>query len=644
MRLSLLVAFCFTIWCGLIYAQKLPADSLLKLVAKSKIDTSAVQLYLSIGKTYENNAPKKARTYYLKAAVLSEKLKYNAGMMKYYFYYSNTFMVEGKLDSLLYYNQKALAFAKKVNDPVSIGLALFNVGIAYREMSDFEKAIAYCLEGRAILEKKGERKVQMQIDDALTVLYSNRLEYAKAIVFGERAVAQAIKYNAREVLPSYWLNLSVAYFGAGESQKAENLIKKVLSLAIENKDIRIQAVATQNLAGINLKNRKYAQVKIYALRSLELYKEIGSLDGEASVLKDLAISYLQTKELVKAKTYAEKSLAICRNNNLKREEALVLNVLSNISYAMNDMTSAIKYDTESFATIETMVTEVISQNSANLEKKYETEKKNVKIRLQEATIRQKNTLNYILIGSAVALLIIILLGYKNYAHKQKLQQAKIAELETEKQLAATEAVLKGEEQERTRLAKDLHDGLGGMLSGLKHSFGYMQGNLVMTPENAMAFNRSMDMLDSSIKEMRRVAHNMMPEALVKFGLDTALRDFCADINLTGALQVDYQSIGMETTVLDNTTAITIFRIVQELLNNTMKHASANTAIVQLAKIAQNVSITVEDNGIGFNSELLNQVEGIGWNNIKNRVEFLKGKWDIQSASNSGTSVHIEFKI
>src|SRR6185312_7790505 len=162
---------------------------------------------------------------------------------------------------------------------------------------------------------------------------------------------------------------------------------------------------------------------------------------------------------------------------------------------------------------------------------------------------------YCLIGSTLALLVISLLSYRNYKHRQTLQQAKIDELETEKKLTATEAVLKGEEQERTRLAKDLHDGLGGMLSGIKYSFQTMKGNLIMTPENVQAFERSMDMLDSSIKEMRRVAHNMMPEALVKFGLDTALKDFCNDINQSGALQVNYQSIGMENAKIEQTTAI-----------------------------------------------------------------------------------------
>jgi len=164
----------------------------------------------------------------------------------------------------------------------------------------------------------------------------------------------------------------------------------------------------------------------------------------------------------------------------------------------------------------------------------------------------------------------------------------------------------------------------------------------MTPDNAQAFERSMDMLDSSIKEMRRVAHNMMPEALVKFGLDTALKDFCNDINQSGALKVDYQSLGMEQEVIDQTTSITIYRIVQELIHNTMKHAAATTAIVQLSKTDGQLSITVEDDGKGFDPVILQAVKGIGWTNIKSRVDFLKGILDVQSDAGKGTSVHIEF--
>jgi two-component system, NarL family, sensor kinase len=172
----------------------------------------------------------------------------------------------------------------------------------------------------------------------------------------------------------------------------------------------------------------------------------------------------------------------------------------------------------------------------------------------------------------------------------------------------------------------------------------MKENLIMTPDNQLTFARSMDMLDSSIQEMRRVAHNMMPEALVKFGLDTALKDFCNDIQKSGALQVQYQSIGLTGEPLVQTTAITVYRIVQELISNTLKHAAAQSAIVQITKSDAKVSITVEDDGKGFDTNQLKMAKGIGWTNIQHRVDFLKGKLDINSKPGEGTSIHIEFTV
>ena len=133
----------------------------------------------------------------------------------------------------------------------------------------------------------------------------------------------------------------------------------------------------------------------------------------------------------------------------------------------------------------------------------------------------------------------------------------------------------------------------------------------------------------------------MPESLVKFGLDTALRDFCNDINQSGAIRATYQSMGLENAILEQTTSIAVYRIVQELINNTLKHASAKTAIVQVFKTNGEISITVEDDGKGFDPMILQMANGIGWNNIQNRVDFLKGKINVQSEKEKGTSVHIE---
>ena len=103
-------------------------------------------------------------------------------------------------------------------------------------------------------------------------------------------------------------------------------------------------------------------------------------------------------------------------------------------------------------------------------------------------------------------------------------------------------------------------------------------------------------------------------------------------------------MGIKDEQFDQTTAITIYRIVQELVNNTMKHAAAKSAIVQISKTNEVISITVEDDGKGFNTAILDGVKGIGWHNIQSRVSYLKGKIDVRSDTGQGTSVHIELNV
>ena len=157
------------------------------------------------------------------------------------------------------------------------------------------------------------------------------------------------------------------------------------------------------------------------------------------------------------------------------------------------------------------------------------------------------------------------------------------------------------------------------------------------------FERSLDMLDTSIKELRRVAHNMMPELLTKFGLDEALKEYCNSINATNLLSVKYQSIGMDTRI-EKSAEIIIYRIVQELLNNIMKHAAAKEATVQLVKEEGRLSIIVEDDGKGFDTALIKNSKGAGLTSIKSRVDYLKGQLDIHSEAGKGTLVNIEFNM
>jgi signal transduction histidine kinase len=300
---------------------------------------------------------------------------------------------------------------------------------------------------------------------------------------------------------------------------------------------------------------------------------------------------------------------------------------------------------------DSLTNEKINNNINIGEIRYETDKKELQIanlesqrKLQQLTIKQQNTFNWVLGGSALSILFIALLSWRNFRQKQLLQKQQILDLEKEKQLLATESMLKGQEEERSRLAKDLHDGLGGMLSGVKFSFSNLKETMHMEQQDMKSFERNIDLLDSSIKELRRVAHSMMPEVLIKYGLDAALRDYCTFINTSGIIKVIYQSHGLENIGTNQTVNVTIYRVIQELLNNIVKHASATTAIVEINKEGQKIVITVDDDGKGFDQAALQNGNGIGWANITNRLNYLKARVDIQTEAGKGTSVNIDFDV
>jgi two-component system, NarL family, sensor kinase len=619
-------------------------DSLVKLISTAMKDSAAVKLYLEIGSLYEDNDPVMALLYFRKAEQVSREIDYAPGNLKTMRGLANVYRIQGQFDSTLHYYRQAYLLSEKGSDSLNIGISLFNIGSTYRTMTKLDSALYYCLKGSKLIASYGDKSAQAKMNNGMQLLYYYLPNYEKAISYGETAVQQAREVKNNNLLLQSLSNLSMSYKDLQQLDRSISVLREALKLAEKEGDVYAESAILLNLGGVYLEKKDYAQLRKYALLSLDLHRDIGAKDGECSSLRALAISYLQQGNYPQAKEYALKAYAIADSNNYTLEKASCLKTLSNISYAMQDLKQGEIYFNESDDMVEALFKETYLQTAAEFEKKFESDKKDTRLKLQQAELQRKNFLNTMLIVAGFTLLLLLLLSYRNYSQKQIIQQQRINELETEKKLTATEAVLKGEEQERTRLAKDLHDGLGGMLSGIKYSFQTMKGNLIMTPDNQQAFERSMDMLDSSIKEMRRVAHNMMPEALVKFGLDTALKDFCNDINQNGIVKIDYQSIEMETAGIDQTTAINIYRIVQELINNILKHASAKTAFLQVTNTNGQLSVTVEDDGKGFDTSILTLEKGMGWNNIQSRIKFLNGKIDVQSDSRKGTSIHFELNI
>ncbi len=626
-------------------------DSLLQRLLLVKDDTERVQQFYNYGETFENDNFDSAAFYYKKAKALAEKIRFKPGIAGFASYYIVLLNNRGEFREALKVAKDALEIYQATNNKKEQAIAFLNVGSEWQYLSDFSLAADYYLLAKKIAEENGDRKLQRITNNNLASVFIELQEFEKGKQYAEKSLVIANELKNDYAVSSSMYNIASACVHLKDYSKALKLYGEIETLGTKMKDEIVLLDGWLGLADTYSASSKTSDAVKYYDKVLALSLEKNTPEYEMYACMGKADVMLKMNDFATADLMIRNGIAIAQKQESKSELKDLYLKASLLSEKKGKLAEAIEYRKKFELMNDSIIGEKSKITVANMEAKYEFEKKEGTIKeleaenkVHELTISRKNLLNYVLIGGAAVILAIFLLSYRNYKQQQTLQQQRINELETEKKLLATEAVLKGEEQERTRLAKDLHDGLGGMLSGIKYSFQSMKGNLIMTPENMQAFERSMDMLDSSIKEMRRVAHNLMPEALVKFGLDAALKDFCNDINQSGALAVSYQSIGVENAQIDQTGAITVFRIVQELINNVIKHSAATNAIVQVSKTNSNLAITVEDDGRGFDPTVLKAAKGIGWSNIESRIELMKGTSDVQSSPGKGTSVHIEMSI
>lgn len=637
-----------------ISAQLAPADSLEVMIRTMKEDTAKVNRLNELVSKLQFANPAKAAVTAKEAFILAEKMNYTLGKATALRLQGVLYADRIMLDSCKFFYDQAWALAKDSKDILmkrQLAHLTHNYGVIYHRKQQFDSATLQYTAAARLYEETGIGGMTYFPYNNLSTIYSFFKDNEKALLYARASYEAAKKLNDPNKIAGA-VNSIIAY--KLELKQYDSILlplRQNLSLLGGLQNNYQHAVANNLLAQYyGYAKLQYDSAVYYDKIALTYIRKANNPYDEISYLQNTGYYYKQAGKYDSAFYYLHLSLTKAREMEMDDVEKYSLANLVELEESRGNIAAAFRH-LKDYVTVNDSLQEKNNRAQVQeLEARYQTEKKEAEIsrlnaerHIQKLTIQRKNMWNYLLVAAALVLGTVILLVYKNARHKSALQQKQIDELEREKKLAATEAVLKGEEQERSRLAKDLHDGLGGMLSGIKYSLNTMKGNLIMTPENAQAFERSIDMLDSSIKEMRRVAHNMMPEALVKFGLDTALSDFCTDINQSGALRVSYQSLGLAAAQFDPTTAITVYRVVQELVNNAIKHASAASLIVQVSKADDLLTITVEDDGKGFDPLILQRAKGIGWSNIQSRVEYLKGKMDVQSAPGKGTSVHIEIK-
>jgi signal transduction histidine kinase len=374
----------------------------------------------------------------------------------------------------------------------------------------------------------------------------------------------------------------------------------------------------------------------YALQASQLYNELGLSDNN-NALHFLSQIHLKRGEWRKAEQTALEALAV--DDSEPYNTLIQYKVLAKVYAYLGNASKAVEYIDKLHELQSSWSNKNYQSAIREMEVKYETEKKEHEIERQQHVISSQNMQRRLLAALAGVLFLgfmVAFLLWRRTVQKRQHAETRIKHLEQEKQLIATQSVLDGETAERTRLARDLHDGLGGLLSALRLNLEDMMKGAILNADAAARFHKSIGILDQSMCEMRRVAHHLMPDALSRFGLKTALTDFC---NTIPSAEFVYYGDGRR---LDRKLEVVVYRIAHELINNSLKHSGASQIFVQIVQESARIALTVQDDGKGFDLEA--DTAGVGINNIRTRVASFGGTIDMRSSGESGTEINVEFGL
>jgi signal transduction histidine kinase len=290
-----------------------------------------------------------------------------------------------------------------------------------------------------------------------------------------------------------------------------------------------------------------------------------------------------------------------------------------------------------------------SEELANLHVAFDSEKKDARIDLQEANIRRQRV-GLIAGGSVLALLVVMSLVLmvnlrqrrQLAAKERRLHEQQVNDLMQQQEIRALDAMMEGQEKERRRVAKDLHDRLGSMLSAIKLQFSALESKVEQVQrEQKSQYDHVFGMLDEAVTEVRRVSHDMVRGSLAQFGLRGALEDLRTALNVPGKLEVEMNLFGLDGR-LDQKVEIGVYRMIQECVNNAMKHALATHLSIGVTHSAAILNVMVEDNGVGFDPNAIK--EGMGLGNLRQRAAELNGQVRFDSRPGHGTTVNIDIPL
>ncbi|MBF0596052.1 sensor histidine kinase [Faecalibacter sp. WQ 117] len=552
------------------------------------------------------------------------------------------------------YSKIALSFAEQLNEPQVLFTAYMKMGNLYNKLFDKNASL---IQNRNLAEKYFLKSIEIFRKNESLMSAPTDLSYAANNLASLYLYSYPENYHDKGLHYAKLANeIAIKYGQADQIASTYGLLSEIeLSKNNSNQAIVYLFAALDALQKSSVVNRNI---------ELNIYESLAQIFENKGNYQDAVKYYKEYVILFKA-LYDQEKLEISKRlesqfeKEIQKQHILTLQLESDKKAQKIDLMQALGIQQEErlknlklqeeYQREKLRFSELKSEKSAQQLKysRLEMQQKNNDIINFKRILAYKEKINRYYITSIFVF--ILLLGLLLYAYKQRIKSLKqtnelhALELEKEKQntkISTLTALLEGQEKERSRLARDLHDGLGGLLSSTKLHLTHLNNNSDVNYKNSI--NNSISQIDGAVDELRRVAHNLMPDLLIKYGLEVALKEFSNRMS-NDLLDIDVQFFNYNNSLTQDQELI-IYRIIQELVNNAIKHSSASLIIIQLTETDNMIFLTVEDDGKGFNIKNINIKKSAGFINIQSRVEFLKGKINIQSEENIGTSIEIQLPI
>jgi len=548
----------------------------------------------------------------------------------------------GSLDSASYFYQHALTDYENVHDSLGVGLALLHLSMFYQTKIDYEKSLLYALESYRTYKKLNPNN-EYYIWTVMNLgnIYEALKEYDTALSCYNQSYRLSVQKNNESLAYQSTINKALIYYHNKDYEKAKDEFLKAVPFYKKINDTEELSIIYLNTAIMYQHLGNFEEALKLSLKSLKYAREAVSKEVETKALLTLALTYKKKKDYEKAEKYYLESIALAEKTGL----------LKSLKSAYNNMavlyktTGKYKKGYEYLVKCSRVTDSITDKEKIRAREKYKAEYELLHLQdqnrineLEKRRIIFQRNLSLVIGLLVIILLVIILVSLRMKAKKNRIiAEQKIQKLEDEKKLMAAQSILVGQEKERERIAQELHDGIGVLLSTASIHFSSVESKT--DKETSEMLKKANKLLKDASKEVRQISHNMMPGVLSKFGLQEAIEDIFEDVEDAGDMQVNLD-IALGKGRLPENVEIMIYRIVQEMLNNTLKHARASVVSMTLLKKDNHLVIEYKDNGAGFDETKLPKDKNLGLLGIRTRAEYLGGSVDMKSEPGKGVSYRI----